>query len=119
MRAARIIFGIVIALYSLSATSEEKSVFYHNVNGLLRYCESEDATERVACMSYLAGLTDMAEVMASAAKLPRFICKPNEVPIKQLRKIFIKYANDRPESLHLSAASIAGAAFAEAFPCNQ
>ena len=99
--------------------SAERVISYHNGNVLLRYCESENSTERVACMGYLAGLVDMGEMMVITADLPEIMCKPKEVPIQQLKAVFIAYARDNPESLHLSAVSIANAAFADAFPCSQ
>jgi len=116
---ARITVGVLIALYSLSAMPDDQAITYHNGNRILGYCESDDSTERVACMAYLAGLADMTEVIAYSTDAARVVCKPREVPIKQLRRIFIKYANDNPESLHLSAASMVRAAFTEAFPCSR
>jgi len=108
----------LITASAISAQPKIESVFYHNGNALLDYCESENATERVACMAYLAGTIDSTEAWVASNQLRRAICKPKPVTTKQLRKVFIEYANTNPEGLHLAASSIAIAAFAEAFPCQ-
>ena len=45
-------------------------------------------------------------------------CQPDEVTLEQLRRIYIKYATEHPEDLHLTAAGVALNAFVEAFPCE-
>ena len=45
-------------------------------------------------------------------------CILNSVDTSQLKKVFIKGANEIPEQLHLSASSIVWNIFAEAFPCD-
>jgi hypothetical protein len=46
-------------------------------------------------------------------------CVPVNVGQVQLRKVYIKYANDNPQDLHLTAASLATNAFYFAFPCEE
>ena len=103
---------------SQNASAIEKSFFYHNGNQLLKYCESNNPTERVSCMAYLAGTIDTTEAWVVSNKMKRTICKPPEVTARQLKKIFINYANKNPKSLHLAASGISIAAFVDAFPCN-
>ena len=44
---------------------------------------------------------------------------PINVGQVQLRKVYLKYANDNPQDLHLTAASLATDVFYFAFPCEE
>lgn len=114
----RIAAFILFMLAAQGVYANDKSIFYQNGNALIKYCESENATERVICMAYLAGTIDTTEAWVISGKVERIICKPQEVTVRQLKKIFISYGNRHPEDLHLAASSIALAAYIDAFPCG-
>jgi hypothetical protein len=78
--------------------------------------ESESLINRAICNGYLAGANDAHELHTGLDE--ETICVPAGESIERLRKVFVEYANEHPEELHLSAASLAMNAFEEAFPCE-
>ena len=83
---------------------------------LLSECETESLINRAICNGYLAGANDTHELHTGLDE--GAICIPAGASNERLRKVFVEYANERPEELHLSAASLAMNAFIEAFPCK-
>jgi hypothetical protein len=70
------------------------------------------------CESYLAGSVDATYTWAELGYIPKKFCIPQAVTISQLRRIFVKYASENPERLHLKASSLSVEAFRMAFPCS-
>ena len=74
-----------------------------------------------SCVSYLSGLVDAAEAEAvylNTTASPRS-CFPKGVAPEQLRQVWLNYARQRPEDLHLPAAYLAFKAFEAAWPCKR
>ena len=84
----------------------------------LAACESESVATQNKCVRSLAGIVDATTTWVDWEMMPKKFCQPDEVTLEQLRKIYVKYANEHPEELHLTAAGIAVNAFVEAFPCE-
>jgi hypothetical protein len=89
---------------------------YYSADKLLSQCEIESLINRAICNGYLAGANDAHELHTELDE--EAICIPAGASIERLRKVFVEYANEHPEELHLSAASLAMNAFIEAFPCE-
>ena len=51
-----------------------------------------------------------------AAPVP--FCVPDEVQLKQILAVVLKYIRDNPEKAHIRASTLAVAALKKAFPCS-
>jgi hypothetical protein len=93
---------------------------YYGTGGeLLNLCESELMEEYGRCTGYLAGKLDMHELFFEFEVLPvKYYCIPEGATLGQLKKVFIKYANENPQDLHIHATRLVGDAFRDAFPCE-
>lgn len=89
-----------------------------NGDVLLEKCEVPHINfEQAVCVGYLGGTYDAYLEEAISAK---YYCRPAGVSQEKLRLVILRYLEkERPESLHLDAATLALAAFAEAWPCQQ
>ncbi len=106
-------------------------------NTLLALCEAADVvrsatnvTQLGVCYGYLQGVADSVTsnrmVLQSAKEAPEYvdyfthedICKPNNITVGQLHKVFVKTANENPEALHIDAYNLVLFTFAKAWPCK-
>ena len=91
---------------------------FYTAGQILSDCESDNVGVRNDCISYLAGIVDTTEAWVSYELLPKRFCMPDGTTLSQLKKFYIKYANEHPEDLHRPGSRIAISAFFEAFPCK-
>lgn len=116
MKLSMLIFITIGAMLVVSPAKSEVMVNRLYTGGqMLSQCESE-SEYRVICLGYLSGIFDLHNEYA-ASGFPQKFCPPKRTNAVQLRRIFIKYANENPQKDHLAAASIVINAFKEAFPC--
>ena len=117
----KILAFIAIVAMSVSGPvpgGETVSAYFDGAR-MLSSCESESITNQNLCIYYLAGIADAHETLRNWNNLPaKHFCPPKDVGGDQLRKIFIKYANDNLQYLHQDAGGFALGAFAIAFPCK-
>jgi len=83
-----------------------------------------NVTKYNSCVMYLSGLLDAAKTLdgwGGRDKEGRLwgSCTPKSVSQEQIRQVWLKFAKEHPEELHLIAASIALDAFEEAWPCKR
>jgi hypothetical protein len=68
---------------------------------------------------YLSGVFDAHMFLADMGEMPRRqFCVPESENVMDLLHVYIKYANESPQRLHLTASSIAINAFTKAWPCE-
>ena len=75
--------------------------------------------DQAECRMYIIGFFNglgLAQIAARRKKLP-LSCYPDDLTNLQASLIVEKYMRDHPETLHLSAITIAATALALAFPC--
>ena len=102
----------------MSGIGSARAAFF-NGNSFLAVCESDAFAERNTCRAYLGGIVDNHNTLNKWKLLTtKLFCTPLEVTAIQLAKVFVKYANDNPQDLHLSASSVVINAFVKAFPCE-
>jgi hypothetical protein len=89
-----------------------------SANTVLPDCENESIAVQNDCVMYLAGVVDATETWIAFGQVREVFCIPNDVNLDQLRKIFIKFANEHPEDLHSNAGSVVINALFKAFPCE-
>ena len=94
-------------------------------NTLLRNCESNGGMDYGDCVGYLKAVSDGIRYnkgsFPNASHPERYIhndiCTPDGITAGQLVKVWVKWANDNPQHLHLATQGLVMAAFAEAWPC--
>ena len=93
-------------------------------NTLVEDCLSDDATNRVACLSYIIGVADIISVISNL-DVSGFaaVCFPPGavtagVTADQLRRVVVKYLKAHPEETHEPAVLLVTVALREAFPCQ-
>jgi hypothetical protein len=107
---------IFVGLLGISA---QGSAAYFKGGELLKLCESESFTEKNYCRMYLSGVVDAHEMLADWDGMPKkYFCTPNGVSLGQLRRIYIKYANEMARDWHKGAGGMVISAFWRAFPCE-
>jgi len=106
----QIVMFLLLVLYSGIAFAG-----FFDGNKLLEDCESSNAIESVACIVYIAGVSDASQEKTWDGLS---YCTPDNAAIKQYMKIVTKYLNEYPERLHYSAYTLVQSALLEAFPCE-
>jgi len=98
----------ILALVFLLATVGRVygTAAYYTGGQLLSECRSDNVAIQNDCIIYLSDISDAT------------FCAPNGVTQEQLRKIYIKYASENPQTLQSEATSTAIDAFRAAFPCE-
>jgi hypothetical protein len=92
-----------------ASVSAQASVIFQTGNEFLRECEP---TPTAFCLGVAAGYSDMLAVNGQ-------ICKQHSVTVAQVKDVIVKFLREHPENRHYSAASLAGVALTDAFPCPQ
>tara|TARA_R110000764_G_scaffold148143_1_gene236040 strand:- start:4 stop:351 length:348 start_codon:yes stop_codon:yes gene_type:complete len=108
----------LIAAMLLIGASHGAMADFQTGNQLLTKCESEIYFEQGACHGYLIATADTWDTAALWQIFINHICMPKSVTGGQLQKVWIKYANEHPERLHLGAAGLVVNAYGQAFPCG-
>ena len=70
-----------------------------------------------ACGSYIEGVVDAISADKIAHPNDVFFCVPKEATEEQFARIILKYSDNHPEKLHLSAVVLVIEALTSAFPC--
>ena len=118
-------FVIVISLFlSLSVYAA-----FYTGNQLLELCEAyyeENITtitkanvyEALDCIGYMKGIVDMHETFVELGSTKQYWCFTENVKADQLVHITVKYLQEHPEALHLTAGFLTATALYLAFPCT-
>jgi hypothetical protein len=107
----------VMALVFLLGIVGRVDAVFITGNTLLSRCES-NSREQDDCLFYLMGIADSAEAFSATGFMSTQFCPSRSVTVQQLRKIFIKFANENPEHLDGAAVTLVHGAFIYAFPCK-
>lgn len=116
-------FMLICLVLGLSAIAEARTG-----NELVADCKNDDSpTAFGVCLGYIQGAVEAqqyTDIMAQAVanntgnvKFRAWFCMPKNVTLAQTKAIFLKHAENNPESLHLDAAFIVNIAVSTAFPC--
>ena len=92
----------VVMVMGISRTATAEVL---TTNRLLSLCESKDNT---GCLYFLAGVSLGIQTANLARDAGTRFCLPKTFTSGQLRKMFIKSANERPEMLHEEAMTFIG-----------
>jgi len=81
---------------------------------LEEHCKAAGGLPAGFCLGFMYGYS---AGMINARTLSQYVCLGPGVTPEQMRRIFIKFTEGRPELLNQSAEIVAAAAMGEAFPC--
>ena len=113
-----VVFGVTIGTTGVAVAA------FLTGNELLKRCSSSSYNQGL-CHGYIEGILDEGELADEQDKVNRYLlrskwraCIPIAVRSGQLEDVVKKFLTDKPEIRHFSAASLVGAAMANAFPCK-
>ena len=70
---------------------------------LLQMCESKLKARDMMCSAYMGGFVQGLTIANSGLHLGKQVCWPKNFNALQLRKMFVKSANESPENLDIAA----------------
>lgn len=107
--------AVAVALVLVSApASAETNPSLVSGNDVRVFCHSESPRRQGVCFGFAIAV---AEIVANESVAGWRACFPDEVPRGKYDYVMVKYLDDHPEKLHLTATSLAARAYEEAFPC--
>ena len=118
--------GLAMVLLSAAMPGAAAQTVYFKIGeDLQASCEGTAAgepnastAEYLLCLGYLQAVVDTDATLAEWNEGPRQACIPKGVTSSSLRQTFLTWLDQRPDHLRFSAASLALAAFSEAWPCQ-
>lgn len=99
----------IIATTLLTLSFSANAAFYSG-NDIMRNMTSENSSERMLALGYVAGIYDALEGTA--------FCPNGKVTLGQLKDIVLKKLQNFPESRHMTADNFVYVSLSEAFPCK-
>jgi len=121
--------GIIQSSYAVSSSDLYKAckISIKLNNNSNQAATPSEIIKQTMCNYYFLGLVRGAELQGYLDyKLQNDLyenilraCKPPNVTVEQVVKIFIKYLDNHPEKLHLLPATIVHFSLSEVFPCNR
>ena len=110
--------NLIAALLLIGASHGAMANYFQNGNTMLASCEGENISDKGVCLGYLQAVEDTYNSAAEWKGFESDICAPISVTGGQLIKVWVKYANEDPEKLHVSASDLVLLAYRDAFPCD-
>jgi hypothetical protein len=109
------LLGVLLVLCCASGFAAEKQ--YSGLQ-LRSDCQSARGTQRaLRCRSYLMGFSDAHTIMGELRGGELF-CPPRGITYTEERLVFVKWAVDNPQYLHLPAPVAVGRALADVWSCK-
>jgi len=118
-----LLLAILLTICPLASAQQETGNDVLHACSILFDTDNETSMEKafqgMNCAGYVAGLNDMAALMQGLTKT-NFYCLPKKQGLEtgQTIRVFLKWLQEHPETLHESARSLFISAMGEAFPCK-
>jgi hypothetical protein len=111
-------FALAAVIWASACLAADKppnwsSTAFMNGNQLYERCEGQDLFKQGVCTGYILGVMDDLQSTRSLAHLPP--CGSDQITVKQLHDVVVKYLRDNPAQRHYSAVSLAGYAIIKAW----
>jgi hypothetical protein len=91
--------------------------YFKTGNELLANCTGNSFKEGY-CLGYIASVSDTHNTWVDLGNMSEIFCLPKGVTQGQLQSVGVKYLEENPADLHLTASSLIAHALGRAFPCN-
>ena len=128
-----IVFLLTFAICLFSGKAHAQSML--TGNALLKVCSSQQESSQRECVSYLYGfLRGMAYQRSVTTTLLgsiepkkpveyfdsvlKIYCFPEDIKMRQIELIVIKYLSENPNELHVSSSELVLKSIMEAYPCH-
>lgn len=79
---------------------------------------SDDAFGSGYCLGFIQGVRDLAQIMVQVTPKEHLLCIPPQVTTGQLSKVFVRWADNHPEQLHIPPVVGVHRSIIAAFPCG-
>jgi len=116
---------IVIALFLIVVTPTVSIAAGMRTDQMMWKCngtggnEIDKAFGKMRCAGYMDGVMDFQAIIIKPFPRAKFFCVPKTgISIDQAMRIFVKWAENHPKDLHVSARVSVLLSLREAFPCN-
>lgn len=126
------LLGFCLCMFCFCSTvnaAETTRSFFYAANPLAQKCrelingdEHPDMSVTAAqgvCLGYIDGVLDTLVLSKGFWSASDVICVPEGVTSDQAVRVFVKYADEHPEKLHLNAPDIILDSLEKAFPCHK
>jgi hypothetical protein len=111
-----LLHAIVIGL-GLLQTIPGQSTTIDSVDGNRLWAQCTDPHRLLICFGYITGIADVMEAGQLQGSGWR-ACFPANVTVEQLKDVVVEYLRALPQSRHINAAKLVGAALESGFPCR-
>ncbi len=114
------LFTACAVLVALMAVSAEARADFRNGNKLYADCTGPNYFDLGLCYGYIAAIADAArrDQDGSGGVLGYQECGRNQVTIKQIVDVSVRFLAAHPERRDIAAAQVVAQALSEAFPCR-
>jgi hypothetical protein len=120
-----VLFIAALSLFVSSPLLAAQMQTFKSGNKLLSECsplfsQNKSKIELLAeasCFSYIKGVFDLHQTLVARGKIEAQICKPLDVDLGQIGRVIIKYIEDNPDKVNITASSLILPALSEAYPC--
>ena len=114
----RLWIAVAVLMFTAVGHAGKAEASVYTGDEILEHCEDERVAAESICYGYLAGIIDVSLTYEHWGKMKMDFCPPAGASLSQLRKVVIKGLNEKPEELHMVAASLVHHVFRDAFPCD-
>ena len=115
----------LIALFALVVVAPvDAQITYFDGDEMMKLCTAPNNTNQgildlSSCDAFLAGAASTDLLLSVLEGHPTIACISDGTNLRQLRRSFINFMNQKPELWNLSAANVALYAFAVTWPCKE
>ena len=126
------VIALLLMCSAFAVAQNEPPVVARTMEQLVRNCDAKassnsDATEKLLentmgtgfCFGFFAAMLDATAIAEVVLEKPLFCLPKAGISLDQAMKVYLKYAKDHPEQLHVSARVTVAAALMQAFPCKK
>lgn len=82
--------------------------------------QNKNTTERLfeaSCLNYIKGVFDLHQTLVAREKIEPQICKPVDVDLGQMGQVIMRYLEENPQKIKITASSLILPALRDAYPC--
>lgn len=114
----KIFIFFVLVFSSSPIFAKGYALVFFAANDIYEVCDTDSSSLAATyCEYYFAGLIEGATMTGLSSGSKPF-CPPTGTRASQARLIFLNYARENPETLHLPSAQVSISALSEKWPCQ-
>lgn len=102
-------------LVASPASAETGALRLDTGSHVLALCASEEPIEMIMCYGFLRGVIGRSNLAEYLLPGSRLICVPDSATNDQIRRVVVKFLEEKPESLHYDATQLVVQAMQSSF----